>query len=504
MNKRSGVLCHISSLPGKYGIGNFGEASYKFIDWLSECGFSYWEILPLNATSYSNSPYQTNSAFAINPYFIDYDDLIDRKLLNSRDFQGLDFFDNARTINYKKIYGNNTILLMKAFKRFNKNDYEFNKFKNNQLYYDYAIYMALKERNGMKAWYDWKIEDRYYNSDVKNDLEKNNKDLIDYYFFVQYMLKLQWDKLHAYAKSKGIDIIGEIPHFLDFDSDAVYLHNEQFMLSKFNMMDVVAGFPPDEFTSQGQRWGEPLYDWSYMRTTNYKWWKERINQSLELFDYVKINHFSGFYKVYGINFRDKTNKNGSFYFGPGDEIFENYPRHNIFASDLGAYYKDVEEFVKKTEFKPLRTTILGLFYSTKPIYERFLPSNLEENSLSYIGNHDNATLKGKLEEIKEDDRKALIEKLRSECKKLRIDFDEKKVSMNHYLYEIIINLLLKSKAKYVTLTMQDILYRGNESRMNRPGIYSETNWVYRFLESDLTQSIKEKLKELNLMYDRNI
>ena len=496
----AGVLLHISSLPGKYGIGQIGQSAYNFIDFLSDCGFSYWEILPLSPTSFSNSPYQTSSAFAFNQFYIDYDLLINDGLLNSRDFQGLSFYDNTRKVNFLKVFKYNNFLLTKAFKRFDKNNYEFLKFKNNELYEPYSIYMTLKEMNGNKAWYNWKLEDRYYSDEVRNDVLNNHKDRVDFYYFIQFMFLKQREKLHNYAKSKNIKIIGEIPHFLDFDSASIYMYSEEFLLNKFNMMDIVAGFPPDEFTKVGQRWGEPLYDWSYMKTTHYKWWRKRIYQALNTFDMVKINHFSGFYKAYGLPFKEKSNKIGSFYFGPGLELFNEFKDSNILASDLGVYFKDVEKFVKQTGFTTLKTIVLPLF-KQKKVYEKFYPSVLEYNNLAYIGNHDNNMLRARIEELSKDGLRDLNDKIQNEAKLLKVDFERSEST--RYLAIKIIELLLASKAHYVTLMMQDILYQGKESRMNYPGTISDNNWSYRFLNSDITKNLKLRIKELLTKYNRS-
>lgn len=498
--KESGVLLHISSLPGKYGIGTLGENAYKFIDFLAQAGFSYWEILPITETSFSNSPYQTLSAFGLNHYFIDFDLLVKDGLLNSRDFKGIKFFDDSRKVNYKRVFDNSHKLLYKAYKRFNKNDYEFNRFKDNDLYKKYAIYMTLKEKNDFKAWYDFKLEDRYYSKEVEEDVINNYLDTYNYYYFIQFIFIKQWNKLHNYAKSKNIKIIGEISHFLDFDSASVYGYSEIFRLNKYNLMNVVAGFPPDDFSKNGQRWGEPLYDWSYMKNTHYKWWKSRINQALELFDLVKINHFSGFYQVYGIPFRSKNNKNGTFYYGPGMDIFEDLKDKPIFASDLGVYSKDVEKFVKETNYLTLKTTLLPIF-KNKKIYERFYPSNLKADSLAYIGNHDNNTLKGRIEELSKNEKDEVIKKVINEAKLLNVDFNLKDLS-NSYLHQKIIELLFASEAHYTTLVMQDILNQNATARMNKPGTYSNENWTYRFLNSDLSNNIIEKYKKINIKYNR--
>lgn len=498
----TGVLLHISSLPGRYGIGQIGQNAYNFIDFLSEAGFTYWEILPLNQTSFSNSPYQTLSAFGLNQYFIDYDLLVKDGLLNSRDFQGIKFFDDARKANFQKIFANSDKLLFRAYKRFNKNNIDFIKFKSNNFYLSYAMYMALKKKNDNKAWYDFRLEERYFNEDLQEEILSNNSEIVDYYLFLQFIFNKQWNALHEYAKRKNIKIIGEIPHFLDFDSASVFTNSEEFMLNKFNLMDVVAGFPPDEFTKFGQRWGEPLYDWNYMKSTHYKWWKKRIHQALDLFDYVKINHFSGFYKVYGIPFKEKSNKEGKFYFGPGLELFKEFKDAPILASDLGVYDKDVEKFVKSTGYTTLKTTLLSLF-KTKKIYEKFLPSALDYNSFAYIGNHDNNVLRDRIEILSINEKETFVAKLINECKNLNIELEKNKLNSNRYLSIKVIETLLASKAHFTSLMMQDVLNEGKDSRMNTPGTYSDNNWSYRFLNSDFNGNLVRNIKSIIERYRPN-
>ena len=500
--KYSGVLLSITSLPGKYGIGQLGKSAYNFIDFLAEANFRYWEILPLCPTNITNSPYQGTSSSGCNIYMIDFDLLVEEGLLNSRDFQGVNFGNNTRRIDYKKVFENSRLLLYKAYKRFDKDNEGFKRFINQKSFHDFAIYMSLKEINDYKAWYDWNLEDRYFEKEVEEDLMKNHSDIYYFYLFTQYIFVKQWMKLKAYAASKGILIVGQIAHFIGYDSDDVYLHPEEFLLDKLGRMTLVAGFPPDNFTKDGQKWGEPLYDWSYMKSTHYKWWRNRLNRAFFFYDSVMINHFSGFYKVYGIPFRAKNAKKGEFLYTSGFEIIDEFKDQKVVASDLGNTDEDVTTYIEKTGFTTLFAAGDGLFRS-KLNYEQSLPSNIPENAILYIGNHDNATLKNEIERLSSTNRETLIGRIVSELDKLGLDKNFN-IDSNRELFNKIVQLVGHSKARCVTYTMQDILYQDEDSRMNYPGsIDTKLNWTYRFLQSDINKNVIGKWKNINIESHRD-
>lgn len=498
--KRSGVLLHITSLPNKYGIGTLGKNAYRFVDFLSECGFSFWEILPLGMTSVSNSPFQGLTAFGLNQYLIDFSLLMDEGLLTIRDLQGFNFGNNPRKVDYRKIFKNSNKILYRAYKRFDKTNKDYLALKQTEKYRYYAIYMTLKEKNDFKAWYDWELRDRYFSKEVEAEVLLDYNDRFSYYIFTQYIFLKQWKALKKYANEKNIDIIGEIPHFVGFDCDYVYVHPEYFVLDERQVMKDVVGFPPDDFQKAGQVWGNPLYNWNYMKNDDYSFWQERINQALELFDMVKINHFGGFYKCYAIPFRDRNGKKGKFVYGPGLKIFENFKNAPLFADDIGSLTRDVEEFVDNSGYPHVRTIVPALF-KFKKTYERIFPSEIEENCLAYIGNHDYYPIRGRIEKLTHEELMNLILTLDDECKKLNIDFDNKQTGVS-YLSKKIINILYASNAKYVSLTMQDILLQDEESRMNKPGETNDNQWTYRFLLSDITPKIKDNLLNLNVIYNR--
>lgn len=501
-SKECGVLLPIFSLPGKYGIGTLGHNAYKFIDFLSECGFSYREVLPVEDIGNGNSPFDIPSAFSLNYLFIDFDLLVEDGLLNSRDFAGIDFFDSPRKVSYSKIKIAKEKILRIAFKRFDKTDSDFLSFKeNNSFRYNYALFQTIKTFNNGKAWFDFRLEDRYYVSEIKKEYETFHHDTIDYYLFLAYIFKKQWKKMHDYAKSKGIDIIGEIPHFLSYNSDAMYMTPELFLIDKRNIPTFVVGFPPDDFRKEGQKWGYPLYDWEYMKTTNYKWWRYRLDAAYSLFDRIEVNHFIGFYKTYAVPFRSKNGKKGKYFKGPGldfiNDVKEDYP---LIANNTGIYPEDTQKFINESNLETL--TLIGPnFFQEKFFNENCLPSNINENTYLYLENHDYMPLKGFLSSLTEEQKILAENRVKSEARKLNVENEESVSLFEKARY--LMKLALASRANHVTFTMQDILFQGKDSRINEPGTVNEENRTYRFLWSDLSDAIVKEMKEMLIKFKRN-
>lgn len=500
--KESGVLLHITSLPGKYGIGTIGKEAYKFIDFLSDAGFSYWEILPIDDVGFGNSPFQVITAAGFNPLLIDLELLVDDGLLNIRDFQGLSFGDNPRKIDFELIIKAKEIVLKKAFKRFDNENEEFKKFKKIEDIEKYALYKTIKKNNGNKAWFDYSLEDRYFDQEVKEHYYRHHEKEIEYQLFLQFIFYKQWKKLHEYAKSKHIEIIGDLPHFLGYDSDAMYFNPELFMVDKRNLVTFVAGFPPDNFNSKGQKWGYPIYDWEYMRINNYKWWKKRLARASILFDRVKLNHFRGFNEIYAIPFRVKNAKKGKFIDGPKETFFKMVGADiTLIASSLGTHSDEVEEFVTKCNLPSLKVLMPALFdFATFPDL-----TNLKEDIYLYLGNHDNFPIKSKLEEM--DNNKVLLKKsellnyIKEECEKENVPYFDGAFS-NYDIAFKLIELIYASNAIHVSLTLQDMLYKGKESRMNIPSSITADNWTYRFLSYEINDELKNKFLNLNKKYKR--
>ena len=318
-----GILMPVFSLPSKYGIGTFGKEAKRFIDFLKQAGQSYWQILPLNPTNYGDSPYQSFSSFAGNPYFIDIEQLIEEKLLTEREADSFDFGSDPESVDYGKLYENRLKLLRLAFKNFvPTRDYE--QFCEENTYWldDFALFMALKNANKDIPWYDWdkSLKMRETTSINKAKAEYHND--IDFYKFVQFKFYEQWFKLKEYANDNGISIIGDIPIYVAYDSCDVWTNPQQFLLDEDLAPTVVAGCPPDAFSEDGQLWGNPIYNWKIMKKDGYSWWKKYLGSALKKYDTVRIDHFRGFESYYAIPYGDENAKKGKWQKGPDIELFE--------------------------------------------------------------------------------------------------------------------------------------------------------------------------------------
>jgi 4-alpha-glucanotransferase len=491
----SGVLLHISSLPNKYGIGSIGKEAYKFVDWLSECGFSRWEILPLNPAGPANSPYQTNSAFAFNMAFIDLDLLIDDGLLKKIDLRGIDFGRDPELVDFKAVWDTRKDILTKAYKRFDKTNFEFSKFKDIDIYKEYALYMTIKSHNGNKAWFDWSLEYRVFTPLVKDYVLKNYYKEYEFYLFTQFIFLKQWRILKKYANNKGIKIVGDIPYYLSLDSVEFYFHPELFLVGKNNQIDYISGYPSDAFNKHGQRWGNPLYDWAYMKVNNYKWWNERISRALELYDYVLMNHFRGFYQFYSMPYSFMDNHKGFFMEGPRLDFFKDKRNLPLIAAGVGLKDDHVNKFIKDCGYPDIRILIFGL--DGDILKNNHSPYYYNQSCIVYSTNHDSLPLKAFLKEEKTDE---FYSNLKKVCDELAISYNSENKTIK-YLFGILLSILYKSNARCIVLSMQDILMQDRGSRMNTPGTIKETNWCYRILSRDLEDKfIINKFKKLNKQY----
>lgn len=494
--KESAVFLHISSLPGKYGIGSVGKEAYKFVDWLKECGFTRWEILPLNPAGPANSPYQTNSAFGFNIAFIDLDLLIDDGLLLKSDLRGIKFQKTADSVDYKLVWDTRDQILYKAYKRFNKKEYEFKKVLNDRDYQEYAFYMTMKKHNGNKAWYDWELEYRIFTPTVQEYILKNYYKEYEYYIFTQYIFLKQWRILKKYANNQGIKIVGDIPYYVSYDSVEFYFHPDLFLIGKNNVLDYISGYPKDAFNKKGQRWGNPLYDWSYMKVNNYKWWNARIARALDLYDCVRMNHFSGFYQFYAMPFSFMDNGKGFFMDGPRLDFIKDKKKLPLIAAGIGIKNDGVTKFIKESGYPDLRIILFGLTNNEENNIHNPLLYN--EDCIAYSSNHDTETLRAFVRRNYNND--DVIERISYIASKYNMVYEPEKKSLR-YIFDLIIKILYKSNCSCIVLPMQDILYQDNRSRMNTPGTTLKENWCYRILKSDLDfKTINNALKEINHVY----
>ena len=338
--RQSGILMHITSLPGPYGVGTMGKSAYDFVDFLEKAGQSCWQILPLSPTGYGDSPYQSFSAGAGNPYLIDLDTLVSQGLLMAEEPAAVDWGDDPGRVSYGKLYAQRGKLLHTAFGRFTPDeDYEAFLAESAQWLPDYALFMALKENHGGAPWLSWEEDLRLRREDALEKARQENQEEIRYQCFVQYQFRRQWRALRAYANGKGIRIIGDVPIYVPLDSADVWVNSELFQLDETRHPEVVAGCPPDGFTADGQLWGNPIYDWQAMADTGYGWWIHRLAAAAHMYDVVRFDHFRGFESYWAVPAGDKTARNGTWVKGPGIDFIravqKALPELDFIAEDLG-------------------------------------------------------------------------------------------------------------------------------------------------------------------------
>ncbi len=498
MNRGAGILMHIASLPGRFGIGTLGKEAYEFADFIKKAGFKYWQILPLGHTGYGDSPYQCFSAFAGNPYFIDFDLLKDEGLLKEEDYINEDYGDDLNSIDYGKIFITKYEVLKKAYKTFKESNLdimekEFKEFKDEKSFWldDYSLYMALKYNFNLKSWYEWSDELKRRDKETISKYKVELKDEIEYWSFLQYLFYKQWRELKDYVNDLGIEIIGDIPIYVASDSADTWSMPENFLINKETLEPIaVAGCPPDIFSETGQLWGNLIYDWDYMKKNKYKWWKTRIKESLTLYDVLRIDHFRGFESYWSIPFGDETAKNGKWVKGPGIELFDEIKNEigevNIIAEDLGFLTDDVRKFLKDTGFPGMR--ILEFAFDGKPDNE-YLPHNYCRKCIAYTGTHDNDTCLGWYEKTssKEERQRA----------KEYLGLNGRPEGCNWGF----IRGIWSSIADVAIAPTQDFLNLGNEARMNLPSTIG-SNWKWRVEKGELTEKLAEKIYKFSKMYGR--
>ena len=397
--RKSGILMHISSLPSKYGIGKMGKSAYDFVDFLVSAGVKCWQILPLSPTSYGDSPYQSFSVYAGNPYFIDFETLKREGLIKKSDYEDIKWQDNDHQVNYSIIYNNCFKVLRQAYKTYKRDiskRYKTFVEKNSSWLDDYALFMALKFKNNGKPWYEW---DKKLAMRDSNALKKASEELekeTEFFKFIQYKFFRQWSNLKKYANDKGVEIIGDMPIYVSYDSVEAWVSPELFQFDKHKKPKDVAGCPPDDFAVTGQLWGNPLYDWEYHKKTGYKWWIDRLRFSASIYDIVRIDHFRGFESYYAVPYGDETAENGEWRKGPGAELFKAAEKAlgklNIIAEDLGFITEDVYKMLADVGYPGMK--ILQFAFGEDSANEH-LPHNFtSSNCIAYTGTHDNETLKG--------------------------------------------------------------------------------------------------------------
>lgn len=489
--RKSGIIFPVFSLPSNYGIGTFGIEAYNFIDFLEKANQSYWQILPLGPTSYGDSPYQSFSTFAGNPYFIDLDLLTKDGLLKQEEINPIDFGKDNRYIDYGKIYISRYKVLKIAFNRFNKNSKEYEEFKESNKFwiYDYALFMALKDYNGGKTWTSWNDDIRRREQEALIKYSTLLKDEIEFQMFMQFKFYEQWNILRSYAKEKGIEIIGDIPIYVAEDSSDVWSNPKLFMLDKNLIPTKVAGCPPDAFSETGQLWGNPIYNWKAHKEEKFNWWIERVKSSLGLFDIVRIDHFRGFAGYWSIPYEDETAANGKWEVGPGIELFDAIKKElgdiNVIAEDLGYITEDVKRLLNYCGFPSMK--VLQFAFDPKGDSE-YLPHNYNKNTVVYTGTHDNDTIKGWIKSLSESE------------KEFCMAYTGMKNEDDTWA---LVKTAIASTAETAIIQIQDILDIGSEGRINIPSTIG-LNWRWRMDKNHLTDGLANKLKSLSTLYRRNM
>lgn len=478
--RTSGILLPVASLPSKYGIGAFSKEAYKFVDTLEKAGQSYWQILPLGPTGYGDSPYQSFSTFAGNPYFIDLEKLIKKGWITKDECKAYDFGDNAGYVDYEKIYNCRYEILRKAYERSQiADDADFQKFckENKEWLDDYALYTEIKAANDGKSWSEWKDEYRLRDELALEKFAKENREGILFQKFMQYEFATQWGALKAYANEKGIEIIGDIPIYVAFDSADAWMNPELFEFDEDMKPIEVAGCPPDGFTADGQLWGNPIYDWEYHKKQNFAWWIRRIKHCEVLYDVVRIDHFRGFDEYYTIPYGMTNARIGKWKKGPGIALFKEVKKHvkniEIIAEDLGYMTQSVRDLVAETGYPGMK--VLQFAFGGGSDNE-YLPHNYTPNSVVYTGTHDNETLMQYLDGTQDHVRNHIRE------------YMNRPHASNGELCENLIWMAMSSVGKYCIIPIQDYLGLGKEARMNFPSTLGH-NWEWRVRKEQLTHDL---------------
>ncbi len=486
----------VSALPSKEGIGTFGEEAYRFVDFLASAGGCIWQVLPLVPTGYGDSPYQSCCSYALNYYFIDLATLVKEGLLLQEEVDGAQLFYEERRVDYGLQFTQKISLLRTAFTRFAQ-DGAFEEFVRVGRYHDFALFMSLKHEFHYAAWTDW--ADPYRRYDERRGAEFIAAHQAEYRFwlFTQYLFLRQWKALKGYANAKGIEIMGDVPLYLSYDSVEMWKYGKEiFQVDDDRSFTMVAGVPPDAFSDDGQRWGNPLYDWVGMKENGYAWWNERLRRSLDVFDILRIDHFRGFDRYYAVPAKEETARNGHWEEGPKESLFADKLDWKIVAEDLGVIDDGVLRLMKNLGYPGMK--ILEFAFDGNPENEH-KPSNHMENFVCYTGTHDNMPLCQYIDDLSEEGRETFIKDVCLQSEELGID---PVCEDAQSLCRSVVQLAFYSKANTVLLPLWDVLAMGGEARMNFPAVVSTGNWSFRFLEEEFTADTARWLKTLSVKTKR--
>lgn len=494
--RKSGMLLPVSALPSNYGIGCFSKEAYDFIDMLKEAGQSLWQILPLGPTGYGDSPYQSFSTFAGNPYYIDLERLNEAGLLTREECAAADFGTDEEFIDYEKIYLARFKILRLAYHRSREAGLLFEdgyvKFTKQEAYWleDYALYMAVKDSLGGISWDKWPEDIRLRKPEALEAYRSRLAEEVEFYRWQQYLFAAQWLRLKAYANEQGIEIVGDIPIYVAFDSADAWANPKLFQLDEKNLPTAVAGCPPDAFSVTGQLWGNPLYDWDYHQMTGYEWWIQRIAYCFRLYDIMRIDHFRGFDEYYAIPYGDRTAENGEWRKGPGMKLFEavraGLGSLPIIAEDLGFLTDTVRKLLKDSGYPGMK--VLQFAFDSREESD-YLPHHYNRNCVVYTGTHDNDTIMGWYDAIAEEDREMALTYLNN------------RNTPKEEIYWDYIALALRCVADTCIIPVWDYLGLGAEARMNIPSTLGG-NWCWRMKRDAFTRERRKKIYELTRLTGR--
>ncbi|MDY5884575.1 MAG: 4-alpha-glucanotransferase [Roseburia sp.] len=493
LTRGAGILLAITSLPSSYGIGTLGDAAYRFVDLLVDLKQSYWQVLPIGPTSFGDSPYQSLSAFAGNPYLIDLDDLATEGLLTKTEIRSYNWGTDEADIDYATIYENRFKVLQIAYERFDGNNPAFVLFQEETKYWleDYALFMALKYHFDGHEWLSWDASLRDRDPEALKEYSKILHNEILFWKFLQYEFFKQWGDLKQYANNRGVSIIGDLPFYVALDSMDVWAHRDLFLLNEDGTPNGVAGVPPDSFTEEGQKWGSPIYDWSRMEADGFDWWKKRMKENAQLFNIIRLDHFVGIVRYYTIPNDAPTAKNGKWSKGPGkkltDAMEEVLGDTHVIVEDVGLRtpIPGVKKLMNRMGWPGIKILMFAFDDDTA---NEHLPHNYVDNNLVvYAGTHDNETIVGYFHDKTDYELAYLYEYLNIRCKE--------------DIPDALIRAAYGSIADVVIIQMQDLLKLGNEARMNAPSTVGR-NWRWRIGTDTISEERKAWIRTLASVYRR--
>lgn len=484
-SRKFGILMPIFSLPSDEGIGTFGEEAYRFADFLKSIGARVWQVLPLTPTGYGDSPYQSCCSYALNYYFIDLKTLCEENLLTEAEISSADLYTAIRRVDYGRQFNSKISLLRTAFKRFNAEDKDFIDFVDGGKYYYFAVFMALKVKFSYRPWNEWDEPYRSFDDSAVKDFVKENREEFLFWQFTQYAALKQWLKLKAYVNSLGISVMGDVPLYLSFDSVEMWKEGDKlFLVDKDRNMISAAGCPPDAFNPDGQKWGNPLYDWDKMKSDGYAWWNKRFESNFELYDIIRLDHFRGFDRFYAVSASEETARKGMWKNGPAEELFKDKLDWNIVAEDLCVYDGGVARLMKNTGYPGMKILQEGMDGNAENGHK---PSRFSENTVCYTATHDSATTAECYTGLTEKGKKIFRADLIKECRALNIPYAVNSVDS---VCRSLMRLAMASKAFLAIIPAWDMLYMRGEARINKPGTMAQNNWTFRFFRGECERAVK--------------